>query len=170
MTKIQKNKDTIEDDSTIVKSAVSCPISWEIMDERAVRTVAGMTVILLALYLIFGLIWIPLFLVIDFTMRSFISRKWAPLAVIARKIVCLMNPKNKKPINAGPKIFAAKIGVIFSMILFGLQLFGLESSIGSILVILMFTTAAFLESVFALCLGCHLYTFLQKLKLKIKIA
>jgi len=160
-----ENTDTLESISRKpLKTAVSCPISGETLDERAVRLVAGITVILLVSYFTFGFSWIPLFLLIDFSMRGVFSRKWAPLALIARKVVSLLDPRKKKKINAGPKIFAARLGIAFSAILFVLQLGGSGASIFSTIVIAMFITAAFLESAFAFCLGCHIYHFLQKFK------
>lgn len=159
----QYSNESFDSMEGVSRVAVSCPISGERLDERAVRFVAWVTVTLLITYLIVGWGWIPFFLLVDFSMRGIISRKWAPLAVIARWVVQFYRSE-KKLINAGPKIFAARMGISFSAILTILHLLGFSGSPGSVFVAGMFAVAAFLEAAFAFCLGCHIYHFIQQVK------
>lgn len=148
----------------VSRTAAACPVSGERLDERAVRFVAWITVVFLLLYLIVGLRWIPLFLLVDFSMRGIFSRKWAPLALLARRVVKRFDFGTKKLINAAPKIFAARLGVLFSALLLLFQLIGFQNSLPTYIVGIMFLTAAFLEAAFAFCLGCRIYQLIQRLK------
>jgi hypothetical protein len=63
-------------------------------------------------------------------------------------------------INAGPKIFAARIGLVFSVIIL------LATLIGLITTALVFATIlgifSFLEAAFGICVACKLYPYVYK--------
>lgn len=144
----------------------SCPISGEQRDNTTVRIVAAfVTVItgaaLLTAFLVSTKIaaLITGFLALDFIIRAFARPKYSPLATLARGIVSgLKLPK--KMIDSAPKVFAARIGVMFSVvatILYAGQLFYEGTTVLAILLL-----CAALESVFSFCLGCVVYSLLPK--------
>jgi hypothetical protein len=150
----------------VPEAKVACPVSGERLDERAVRLVAGMVVLLLAAHLFVGLVFVPALLAADFILRGWLSRKWSPLAMIARSVAKGMGDRGKKMIDVAPKIFAARMGIGFSLTLLTLQLAGLAEHVAYYIIAGMFAAAAFLEAAFAFCFGCHIYTLIQKLRSK----
>lgn len=69
-------------------------------------------------------------------------------------------------LSAGPKIFAAQIGLVFSVIIL------LATLIGLITTALVFATIlgifSFLEAAFGICVACKLYPFLYTILYKAK--
>jgi hypothetical protein len=145
---------------------ISCPISGEQRDNNTVRFVAGFTTIIaIAALLVANMVdtlpaaVITGLLAIDFIIRAFFKPKYSPLATLARGTTSALN-LDKVMVDSAPKVFAARIGVLFSVtstILFalGLQLPG--SIVLDILIV-----CAFLESVLSFCLGCWFYALLPK--------
>lgn len=141
----------------------SCPISGELVGAVATRLVAGFVLALGLAYLASGPILIPVLLTLDFALRSYALRRFSPLRAIAVWLVTALRLKEKR-INAGPKIFSAKIGLGLTALMLVSQLLGgryLAIGLGSMLCFF-----ALLESVFGLCVGCELYAALQKRKLR----
>jgi hypothetical protein len=145
----------------IMKTYALCPISDKKINERVARLNAIFTFSLLILFIITSKIFVISFLLIDFALRSAELSQYSPLAILSRNILKLFNIKPKL-VNAGPKIFAARIGVAFS---FGVLLstaFGGWNIVG-ISLISLFGVCAFLEGVFGLCVACQIYPFVYKL-------
>jgi len=145
---------------------VACPVSGERLDERAVRLVAGMVVLLLAAHVFAGFVFVPALLTADFKLRGWLSRKWSPLAMIARATAKRMGERGKKMIDVAPKIFAARMGIGFSLALLVLQLAGSGEHVAYYIIVGMFAAAAFLEAAFAFCFGCHIYTVINRMRSK----
>jgi len=144
-----------------MKSNALCPISDKKINERVARLNAVITFSLLILFVITSRTIIISFLLIDFLLRSAELSQYSPLAILSRSIVKLLNIKPKS-VNAGPKIFAARIGVVFS---FGVLLstaFGGWNIVG-ISFISVFGVCAFLEGVFGICVACQIYPYVYKL-------
>lgn len=136
-----------------------CPISSIIIDSNVVRLTSFLTMLLLFSGLIFNYIY--LFIFFDFFLRStrFCS---SPLTLISKKIVKFLKLKIK-PIDAAPKIFAARIGLILSfLVLFSLYF---NLNLFFYIFIIMFILAAFLASILNYCLGCKFYSILISLKI-----
>lgn len=144
----------------------SCPISGNKRDNTTVRVVAGFVFIIS----VFAL-WSALrnsvqtasiltgALAIDFIIRAFIKPKYSPLANLARGIVSgLKLPK--KMVDNAPKIFAARIGVLFSTV--SAVLFAVNLRWAGIVVLSILILCAALESFFGFCLGCWMYSLLPK--------
>jgi hypothetical protein len=145
----------------------ACPISTNRVDERVVRTVALFTTILLITYILGGYKFIPALLFVDFLLRSLGGKlkTLSPLAAVAKRVVSIVFAKKApKLINAGPKLFATKMGVGFSTLLVLFQISCIDTTIVSIVVATMFAVASFLEAAFAVCLGCYIYQYLQRFK------
>ena len=139
---------------------ITCPVSAGRTDENIVRTVALLTVIIAAFILITDHYLLSLFLIVDFSLRGFDFGKYSVLRFISKNIVEALNIK-PKPIDSAPKLFAAKIGIVFALLIFiaqisNLYVLFLSASLGLL-------ACALLEGVFGICLGCYFYTILNKL-------
>jgi hypothetical protein len=137
-----------------------CPISNETVDEKNIRIVSFLTLILVIVGYFFSY-WTFLFLAIDFLLRIF-CRNFSPLKKISQILTKIFKIKKGKLIDAAPKKFSAGIGFIFSKIIFWL-LFLNFIFIAKIFIII-FLIAVSLETFFNYCLGCKIYSFLQILK------
>lgn len=142
----------------------SCPITGDNRDNTTIRIVAGIVLtitiatLLIGLYvsytvaaIIFGLLGV------DFIIRAFILPKYSPLAIIGKGIAKALDLK-KLMVDSGPKIFAARIGVIFTLsgtLLFAFGNITAASVVGAILLV-----CAGLEAFFDFCLGCWMYSLL----------
>src|SRR6218665_2165792 len=91
-----------------------CPVDLLKAEENQVRITAFLVVILISLFLVTRLWLIPGFLVIYFALRAFQYGKVSPLAQVSRALVTLLKIPAKST-DRGPKIFAARIGLAFSV-------------------------------------------------------
>lgn len=138
----------------------ACPISNNRIDERVAR-LNGLFTFLLVIFFIFTRQWfIPAFLTMDFLLRSTSLSKLSPLGIISRSIVKTFSMK-KKLINAGPKIFAARIGLIVSSATFIFSLIGLN--ITPIVLAGILGLFSFLETAFGYCVACEVYPHFNRL-------
>lgn len=142
----------------------SCPITGEQKDNTTIRIVAGfvLTITLVTIYIgmqvssilaaiVFGL------LALDFIVRAFLLPKYSLLASLAKALVLRLKLKQQM-VDSGPKIFAARIGVIFTLsgtLLFASGNITAASVVGTILLV-----CAGLEAFFDFCLGCWMYSLL----------
>lgn len=134
-----------------------CPVSPERIDENRVRVTALGVVIMMGSYFVTGLAVFPALLVLDFFVRAFTRLKYSPLSYLAFLVVKAMGTR-VVPIDKAPKVFAARIGFIITLItsLGALAGWSLLSYIsGSVLVLF-----AFLECGLNFCMGCWLYTYM----------
>lgn len=140
---------------------LSCPISAERINENVVRIIAFMVAVIAAACLIFGNYWAIVFLIFDFASRAFTSGKFSLLRFSAMKIdQKLALPKQMK--DLAPKKFAATLGFVFCLLITAMFLFyfALAAMVFTAVMVLF----ALLESLFAICVGCYVYSFLQLLK------
>jgi hypothetical protein len=107
--------------------------------------------------LLLGSPLIAVFLAVDFGLRGFGLRRLSPVGRLADLIrVTLGIPAVK--VNAGPKQFAAKIGLVFSLLVaIGLAI-GLP--VGAWIVGGGLAVCAALEGLCGLCVGCRIYQFI----------
>ena len=139
----------------------SCPINGEKRDNTTVRVVAGFvfTIAVIAL-------WIALrssvktaaiitgLLALDFIIRAFIKPKYSPLATLARGVVSGLNLP-KKMVDSAPKVFAARVGVAFSVT--ATILFSFGAVVAGAIVLGILIICAALEAFLGFCLGCWMY-------------
>lgn len=137
-----------------------CPISNKSINEREARVNALIVLLLVIIYTITRHQAILAFLAIDFTIRGFFDGKYSPVGNSGKWIVRTLNLKGKY-INAGPKIFAAQVGMVFCLSAFLLQIVMLPSA--AILVISILALFSFLETAFGLCVACKIYPILRPL-------
>jgi hypothetical protein len=143
-----------------MKTYAICPISDKKINERVARINAIFTVLLLVVFTFTRQWFIPGFLAIDFLMRSGNLSRYSPIGFSSRNIIQLLSLEELL-INAGPKIFAARIGFIFSLLILItilLNFFWLALGIACILGLF-----SFLEAVFGFCVACEIYPFFYRL-------
>ena len=131
-----------------------CLFSPKTVNEKVVRLVATFTVLLLLTGLFSNLQWIALLLCFDFFIRGFTNLPISPLRRAARAQARILRLKPKM-INAGPKIFAAKIITILSFT-------GLTTAAKILAEILVLMAG--LEAFLGICVGCHIYSLMQTVK------
>ena len=128
-------------------------------NESKVRLTALFILLFVVLYLVSGKIIFPAFLVIDFALRSFNLPQYSPLALFSGWLVKTFKLP-VKPVFFPPKRFAARIGLLFSIVIVALHVVTVNAFIPA--VILGFFAA--FESFFNFCAGCYVYDFLQRFK------
>lgn len=137
-----------------------CPLSLEKINENAVRINAGLTTASILVFLFSSWKWIILIVAADFFIRGFLETKYSLFANISKKILVL---SKSKPVmtDAGPKIFAARIGFLFSCFLTLAWLLNLP--VMALIIGLIFTACALLEAVFRFCVACKMYPLVCKM-------
>ncbi len=143
--------------------ADTCPIAGFGVNKSVVRTSAFLTLGAVLIFLFTPVKWIILILTVDFFLRSFLKGKYSPIraaSIIINKALAI------KPnvVNAGPTIFAAKIGFTCCLLMslayvFGFMLCGYI--IGGIIAL-----CAALEAFLGYCVGCKLYSLMKKMTYK----
>lgn len=131
------------------------------VNESAARVVAGGVVMLSMAYMISA--WQPLLyaLTYGFLVRVASGPRFSPLGLLATRVIAPHLPVKYCP--GPPKRFAQSIGLVFSSAALILSLLGLGG--WSMVTVGLLLTAATLESVFGLCLGCKMFSLLIKLGL-----
>ena len=137
----------------------SCPISGEMIDERAARIV-GVFVLASALgYLLTG--WMAWLWLLGFDFYSRIFRcdwsvfRWVAMMIRERYFA-------PKMVDAAPKMFAARLGL--AMAVAATLLHGIGWLVAAKVAMIFLLAAATLESVLGFCLGCWLHGLLPKIK------
>lgn len=135
-----------------------CPVAGYKIDEKAARLVAGFVVLAtvsawIASQPVAGLIL--LFLATDFGVRAFSRPRWSPLGRLSSWFLRRIGVAPRW-VDAGPKRFAARIGLGFAVALLGLSIFGAQGAYVAVSVVL--GICALLESAVGFCLGCWVYT------------
>lgn len=140
-----------------------CPISTNKIDENIARINGALTLLTLILFLITNSLVPILILVTDFAFRSAELSKYSLFSNISKKIKSYLNFE-QRIVNSGPKIFAARIGLVFSILI--LISFLLNISELTIVFSAIFGICAFLESALGFCVACKIYPFVYKLLYK----
>ncbi len=130
------------------------------VNEVAARVVAGGVVLLCVATIVTGWGWLLIALTYGFWARVASGPTLSPLGQLAVKVVA---PRiaPAKPVAGPPKRFAQGVGVAFSTTALVLW-FGAGLHTAALVVTGMLMGAAFLESAFALCLGCRGFALLVK--------
>ncbi|WP_201337821.1 MULTISPECIES: DUF4395 domain-containing protein [unclassified Nitratiruptor] len=134
--------------------ASSCPISSERVDANAIR----LSALFMFLLLLWGYVSVLALLVIimELAIRVFMGSLYAPLFVVAKKILKFFKIDEVKE-DAAAKKFAARVGLILMIFLLLAKLMGWEL-VGEILYGIMAVCIA-LEAFFHYCVGCTLYNY-----------
>jgi hypothetical protein len=131
------------------------------VNEKAARVVAGVVMLLSALTHVTGWHWLLLVLAYGFWARVLTGPKLSPLGRFATQVAA---PRLGAPryVPGPPKRFAQAMGAAMTTAAAVLALgFGATGAADVLLVAMI--VAAGLESVFAVCLGCHVFAGLMRL-------
>lgn len=138
---------------------LECPVDFVQIDENRARMVAFL-VLILGVVCFAQLNWgVAIFLLIDFSLRTFNLNSYSPLGFLAGKLINLFKIKNK-PTDRAPKRFAAMMGMIFTGVIALTLLIGWLTFAEITLVLLLICAA--LESLLGVCVGCYVYTYLKR--------
>ncbi len=137
-----------------------CPLSFKKIDENAARINAAQAVLFILLFLFSPLKWLILIVTADFFVRGFGMSECSLFAKISKKILELAKVKPVMT-DAAPKIFAARIGFLFSCMLTACWI--LNWHFAALLIGLMFAACAFLEAAFRFCIACKMYPLVCKI-------
>jgi hypothetical protein len=129
------------------------------VNEKAARVVAGVVAITAALILATGAYWLLIPLTYGFWARVLTGPTLSPLARLAMKLM----GRDPKYVPGPPKRFAQGMGAAMTTAATILWLAGATTAAGVLVAMLL--VAATLESVFAICLGCHVFAGLMRLGL-----
>ncbi len=134
-----------------------CPVSPERVDENRVRLTALGVIFTMDAFLFTGNALFPGLLVMDFYIRAFTRLSYSPLSWIAYLFIRILGT-GPVWIPKAPKMFAARLGLLLSVITLTFALTGvytLAYITGIILVVF-----AFLECGLNFCTGCWIYTYM----------
>lgn len=143
-----------------MSSTVFCPISFHKIDENIARLNGLFTTLIVIISGLTGSILPLIFLIIDFFARSIPKPAYSILAIFSKWVSKTLKFK-KLPINAGPKIFAARIGLLFSVLSALFMISGLETA--ALATFIVFGICTFLEAAFGFCVACKIYPFVYKI-------
>ncbi len=136
---------------------IICPVSKEIVNERVTRVNAMIAILLIAVGFISNSVLFFVFLLADFYIRAFTGVKYSPISYFSSKLLNALN-FTEKPIGKAPKIFAARLGFIMSLIITILFSLSLNSAALIVAGVLVFFSS--LELVLGICVGCIIYTYI----------
>lgn len=130
------------------------------VNEKVARTVAGLVVLLTIATLVVQVSWLLWALALGFWLRVLFGPRVSPFALLASRVIA---PRLGAPklVPGPPKRFAQGIGAALSTA--AVLAFYVGAPTVSWVLVAMITAAAFLESVFAVCLGCLIFGRLQRI-------
>jgi hypothetical protein len=143
-----------------MKTYALCPISEKKVNERVARVNATFTVLLVAGFLFTQNLFFVAFLAIDFYLRTADLAKYSLVVLSSKNIVKYLQIKELL-INAGPKIFAARIGLILSGLIIISHI--LNAKILALVIAAILGLFSFLEAAFGLCVACEIYPYVYRL-------
>lgn len=136
-----------------------CPINERKVNEKVVRSNAFLTLGLLLIFVLRPEILLLIIIAVDFLLRVLFEGKYSFLSKISKFVTRSLEMKANY-INAGPKVFAAKIGLILTLASGLLLMLGIVKIALIIAGLIIFF--AFLEGAFGICIACKLYPFYNK--------
>lgn len=137
--------------------ANACPISFERINERIARVNGAFTVLSMIVFLFTPFKAIVLILGADLFIRGFLNSDYSFYSLLSRTLLQVFNI-NPVMTNAGPKIFAAKVGFVFCFGISLFEYFAMPSAAQIVAAMLMFF--AFLEAAFGFCVACRMYPYM----------
>ena len=134
----------------------SCPLDFKKVDKNIIRLNALIIFSLLLLFVLTGSTVILMIVLIDFIIRVFFGLKYSPFCFCIKRLLHLTGIKPHK-INAGSKKFAAKIGLIFSLMITVFML--LNMPVATKIIAVIFLIASGMDVFFDFCIACKLYPY-----------
>ncbi|MGQ1891044.1 DUF4395 domain-containing protein [Thermophagus sp. OGC60D27] len=139
-----------------MKTYAFCPISPHKINENVARINGAFTFLILLAFVYSGWFWLIAFLALDFLLRSTRLSPYSPIGIISRQMVKQLSLPPRM-INAGPKIFAARIGLLVSVAILATTI--LQYPATAIILTSILGLFSFLEAAFGICVACKIYPF-----------
>jgi uncharacterized protein DUF4395 len=129
------------------------------VNEKAARVVAGVVMVVALVTLLTSWYWLLAPLAYGFWARVLTGPTLSPLGQLATRVAA---PRLGAPkyVPGPPKRFAQGMGAAITTSAAILALFGATTAVDVLLAMLI--AAAALESIFAVCLGCHVFSVLMR--------
>ena len=134
-----------------------CPISDERVNEQVTRFNAMFAIAIVVLGFVTNSVFPFIFLMADFFIRAYTTMKYSPVSYLSFSLNHALG-LTVRIIDKAPKIFAARLGFLMTAGIALLFLSGFE--LASLIVAGVLVFFAGLEFVFAICVGCTIYTYL----------
>jgi len=143
-----------------MKTYAFCPVSDQKINEKTARFSAFFTILVLVIFALTQSIYLLAFLGLDFMLRA---GKWCRYSPVANLSGLLVRALELDPswVNAGPKLFAARIGTL--LVLGAIFSMAYSSFVSALILAGILTLFAFLEGVFGICVACIIYPYAYKL-------
>ena len=143
--------------------------SIPVLNEREIRASAGILFLFMFISLMLILFkgnfllikYVIIIFLSDLLIRVFVNPKFSPSLIIGRLIVSRQVPEY---VGAPQKLFAWKIGIVLSTLMFILLVVVNSYSIFTGVTCLVCLVFLFFESAFGICLGCLVYPVFYKEK------
>lgn len=135
---------------------IICPISPNRVQEHIPRIIALMIVLSLLSFIATGFLPFAIIALADFAARAFRVDKYSIFSRFAKLASIAFNIESDE-IDKAPKIFASRLGFIFTLSIVVIALLG-EQQLASIISGLLIALAL-LESTLSICVGCYIYTW-----------
>lgn len=133
-----------------------CPISEQRVNEQVTRLNAMFAIGIVILAFVMNSVALFVFMMADFFIRAFTDLKFSPISFVSHSLSNALNLPVKM-IDKAPKVFAARLGFLMTTVISAL--FVLNLSLASIIISGFLIFFASLEFVFAICVGCLIYTY-----------
>lgn len=143
-------------------------LSQGVVDERAVRASAGLTmmaaILVFCMAFFYGL-FLPItlfasFSFLDFVLRVFVGVQYSPILLVSSWLTQEVLKMQPDWVSAMPKRFAWTIGVILSGIVATLFWTG-QNGLSTQLICAVCVLFTWMESAFGYCAGCHIYKLMN---------
>jgi hypothetical protein len=130
-----------------------------VVNEKAARAVAAQVVLVTALGLVTGWLWLSVLLALGFALRVAAGPRFDPFGQLATKVIA---PRLGEPVLVAgpPKRFAQAVGLAFTLAATVALVLGAPAvAVGLLAVLLLFAT---LEAVVGFCAGCFVFGYLMR--------
>lgn len=142
-------------------TAQRCPIGGEMIDEKAARINATITVIVLVAALATPYHWLIGYLVVDFSLKVFAGFAYSPNCLVSRFIANSLHLE-KQMVDSAPKRFAAMIGLFMSALSL-IAAYALPAAPWAFYAVAgVFLLFACMEAFLGFCMGCYIFGFLPQ--------
>lgn len=130
------------------------------IDPRGARFGAAITTVVLAVVLITGSAWLLAAQVLVFAIGALAGLRYAPYGLVYRRLI---RPRLGPPARTEPEApprFAQGVGMVIAVV--GVICYAAGATAAGIVFTALALAAAFLNAAFDVCLGCHMYLFIQR--------
>ncbi|GIG29606.1 DUF4395 domain-containing protein [Cellulomonas marina] len=132
------------------------------IDPRGPRFVAALTAVVLAVVLVTGWAWLLALQTLVFAVGALAGITRTPYSWLFRRVVRPRLAPPEELEDPRPPRFAQGVGLVFAVV--GLAGLLLGAPVVGLVAVGCALAAAFLNAAFGLCLGCELYTLLNRLR------